>query len=303
MCLIARSAMDPRLVMRSMLAATLIFVATASSAQAQMSGTATVAGVKPKPVTTIPIRPALQTPADTANAMAQAERQAIQSDLAWVGQYNGAISGEVGERMVAAIKEFQKERGGKPTGVLNPQERGALAETARRRQDNVGWKIVTDAGSGVRLGIPTKLVPQQSSDANGARWNSSTGTIQIQLARRKESNPTAAKIAEKEKKEPTGRAVDYSVVKPDFFVLSGMQGLKKFYVRGTFRGDEVRILTIAYDQATEGTVEPVVIAMSSAFDPFPSGSGPAPRKNVEYGTGVVVSQDGAIVADREITDG
>jgi hypothetical protein len=50
-------------------------------------------------------------------------------------------------------------------------------------------------------------------------------------------------------------------------------------------------------------VEPVVIAMSSAFNPFPSGTGPPPRKTVEYGTGVVVSDDGAIVADREITDG
>jgi hypothetical protein len=47
----------------------------------------------------------------------------------------------------------------------------------------------------------------------------------------------------------------------------------------------------------------VVIAMSSAFNPFPAGTGPPPRKTVEYGTGVVVSEDGAIVADREITDG
>jgi len=292
--------------MRSMLTATLIFVAAGASAQAQMSGTAAVTGVKPKPVTTVPIRPALQTPADTANAMAQAERQAIQSDLAWVGQYNGAIAGEVSERMVAAIKEFQKSRGGKPTGVLNPQERGVLAETAKRRQDNVGWKIVTDTGTGARLGVPTKLVPQQSSDANGAKWSSSTGTIQIQLARRKEANPTTAKLADQEKKEPAGRKVDYSVVKPDFFVLSGMQGLKKFYVRGQFKDSEVRILTILYDQATEGTVEPVVIAMSSAFNPFPVGAqigGPPPRKPVEYGTGIVVSDDGAIVADRQITDG
>src|SRR5260221_6984943 len=202
--------------------------------------------------------------------MALAERQAIQSDLAWVGQYNGAITGEVSERMVAAIKEFQKERGGKQTGVLNPQERGVLAETAKRRQDNVGWKIVTDAGSGVRLGIPSKLVPQQSSDANGARWSSSTGTIQIQLSRRKEANPTTAKLAEKEKKEPAGRAVDYTVVKPDFFVLSGLQGLKKFYVPGTFKGARARIHTTLRDQATENTVEPIVIAMSSAFNPFPS---------------------------------
>ena len=145
-----------------------------------------------------------------------------------------------------------------------------LAETAKRRQENVGWKIVTDPGSGVRLGVPTKLVPQQSSDANGAKWSSATGTIQVLLARRKEANPTSAKLAERERKEPAGRNIDYTVVKPDFFVLSGLQGLKKFYVRGTFKGDEVRILTILYDQATEDTVEPVVIAMSSAFNPFPT---------------------------------
>jgi peptidoglycan hydrolase-like protein with peptidoglycan-binding domain len=289
--------------MRSAIAATVVIVASAVSAQAQ---TGAVAGVKPKPVTTVPIRPALQTPADTANAMAQAERQAIQSDLAWAGHYNGAINGEVSDRMVAAIKEFQKERGGKQTGVLNPQERGVLAEAAKKRQDNAGWKIVFDAGTGVRLGVPTKLVPQQSSDANGAKWSSTTGTIQIQMARRKEASPTTAKLAEREKKEPAGRKIEYSVVKPDFFVLSGMQGLKKFYVRGQFRDSEVRILTILYDQATEGTMEPVVIAMSSAFNPFPNGAlagGPPPRKTVEYGTGVVVTDDGAIVTDRWVADG
>ncbi len=259
-----------------------------------------------KPVATVPVRPALQTPADTANAMAQSERLALQSDLAWVGEYNGAITGEVSERMVKAIKEFQKLRGGKQTGVLNPQERAVLAETAHRRQESVGWKIVTESVSGARLGIPTKLVPQQASDAGGSKWSSPTGTVQIALTRRKEANPTTAKLAEREKKDPPGRKVDYTVVKPDFFVLSGLQGLKKFYLRGTFKGDEVRILTVLYDQAMENTVEPVVIAMSSAFNAFPASAqagGPPPRRSVDYGTGVVVSEDGAILADREVTDG
>ena len=293
--------------MRSVLSATLMITAlglAASDARAQLTPPAT-AGAKAKPVATIPIRPALQKPEETANGMGQAERLALQSDLAWVGQYNGAITGDVSERMVNAIKEFQKGRGAKPTGVLNPQERGLVADTARKKQESVGWKIVTDPGTGVRLGIPTKLVLQQASDANGTKWTSPTGTIQIQLARRKEAGPVTAKLAEREKKEP-GRSIDYTVVKPDFFVLSGLQGLKKFYLRGTFRGDEVRILTILYDQATENTVEPVVIAMSSAFNAFPAAvqvAGPPPRKTVEYGTGVVVSDDGAIIADRQITDG
>ena len=292
--------------MRSALSATLMIAAlgfAASDARAQMTPPSTV-GAKPKPVTTVPIRPALQRPEETASAMGQVERLALQSDLAWVGQYNGAITGDISERMVNAIKEFQKGRGGKPTGVLNPQERGVLADTAKRKQESVGWKIAVDPGTGVRLGIPTKLVPQQASDANGTKWTSSTGTVQVQLARRKEANPTTAKLAEREKKEP-GRTIDYTVVKPDFFVLSGLQGLKKFYMRGTFKGDEVRILTILYDQATENTVEPVVIAMSSAFNAFPAAqiAAPPPRKTVEYGTGVVIGDDGAIIADRQITDG
>jgi peptidoglycan hydrolase-like protein with peptidoglycan-binding domain len=291
--------------MRSWLAATLMFMTAGGSAQAQMTAPST-AGTKPKAVATVPIRPpALQTPTDTANAMGQAERLALQSDLAWVGEYNGAITGDVSERMVAAIKEYQKAKGGKQTGVLNPQERSVLAETARRRQENVGWRLVTDPVTGSKLGIPTKLVPQQTSDADGTKWTSPTGTIQVLLNRRKEAGPTTAKLADEEKKNPPGRKVDYTVVKPDFFVLSGMQGLKKFYLRGQIKGDEVRILTILYDQATEGTMEPVVIAMSSAFTPFPNGpqAGPPPRKSVEYGTGIVVSEDGAIVTDRQVVDG
>ena len=72
--------------MRSWLAATLMFMTAGGSAEAQMTAPST-AGTKPKAVATVPIRPpGLQTPTDTANAMAQGERLALQSDLAWVGQ-------------------------------------------------------------------------------------------------------------------------------------------------------------------------------------------------------------------------
>ena len=40
------------------------------------------------------------------------------SFLAWVGEYNGAITGDVSERMVAAIKEYQKNKGGKQTVLM-----------------------------------------------------------------------------------------------------------------------------------------------------------------------------------------
>ena len=290
--------------MRALLAATLIF-ATSAGAYAQRAtppfpGTTQRPGITPG----TPVRPAPPTPPKPTDAKARAERLSLQSDLAWVGQYNGAINGELNDRFVNSIKEYQKAAGGRPTGVLNPQERGLLAGAARKAQELVGWKIVTEPTTGARLGIPGKLVPQVSTDANGSKWRSPTGTVQVILSRQREANPTTAMLAEREKKAPAGRRVDYTVVKPDFFVLSGLQGLKKFYVRGTFQGDEVRIMTVLYDQATENMVDPVVIAMSSAFDAFPAGvQAPAPRKTVEYGTGVVASEDGTIVTDRAITDG
>src|SRR4029450_10195334 len=129
--------------------------------------------IVPKPVATVPIKPAApQTPADTVKAMAQAERTAIQSDLACVGAYNGAINGEVSERMINAIKAYQKDLNAKQTGVLNPQERTTLAAAARKLQNDVGWKVAQDPINGIRLGVPTKLVPQMSSiaPATGSKW-------------------------------------------------------------------------------------------------------------------------------------
>src|SRR6202035_2767519 len=96
MCLIDPTSMTPRLLMRSMLASTLIFVAAGTSATAQMTAPST-AGSKPKPVTTVPIRPALQTPADTANAMAQAERLALQVEPADRRDPDPAVAAQAGQ--------------------------------------------------------------------------------------------------------------------------------------------------------------------------------------------------------------
>jgi hypothetical protein len=285
--------------MRATTAAALMIVATTMYAQAQSGGTVGRAKSKPEAVVALP--PA-QTPADTVRAMAPAALQALQSDLAWTGHYNGLINGEVSDRLIAAIKAFQKDRGGKQTGVLNPQERGVLAVAARKARTSVGWKIATDAATGVRLGLPTRLVPQQSSEGDGTKWSSSTGTIQILVTRRKEAGLTTARLADHERRQPPGRKITYSAVKPDVFVLSGTQGLKKFYMRGQLRDSEARILTILYDQATEGVMEPVVIAMSSAFDAFPANA-PPPRKMVEYASGVTVSSDGVIITGHDATDG
>ena len=230
------------------------------------------------------------------------ERIAIQNDLVWTGDYNGGINGEFGERAIAAVKAFQKRNGAKETGVLNQPERAALAAAAKPKQDNVGWRMVQDMVTGARLGIPGKLMPNTQVSGGVSKWSSSRGEYQAETFRILAPGTTLGPIFERMKTEPAGRKTEYSVLRPDFFVISGLQNLKKFYVRAQLRGDEVRGFTVMYDQAMAGIMEPVVVAMSSAYVAFPGGNAPAPRRKVEYASGVAVGA-GHILTSREALDG
>jgi S1-C subfamily serine protease len=245
-------------------------------------------------------------PRDTS--IAAADRIAIQFDLAWTGDYNGLVNGEANDKTTAAIKAFQRTRKFKETGVLNTQERALLAASAKAKQAQVGWTMVDDAVTGARLGIPSKHVQNKSQGKTGTRWSSAQGQVQVETFRIRDPGTTLTSVYEHQRKEPSTRKLEVNFVRPDFFILSGMQNLKKFYVRAEAKDGEVRGMTVLYDQATEPIMDPVVVVMSSAFTPFPGVAGvaqigPAPKRKVEYGTGIVVSTAGHILTDRQLTDG
>jgi hypothetical protein len=202
-------------------------------------------------------------------AMPEAERRAIQADLTWTGDYNGLIESDFGDNAVAAVKAFQQRNGGKETGILNPDERAKLAESARAKQQNADWRLVTDSATGARLGLPEKFVPQTEPGGSGTRWHSSRGEVKVETFRA--TGTTLAAAYDQARKQPANREVDYHVLKPDVFVVSGMQGgVKKFYVRGEVKDDEVRGVIILYDKAMEGIFDHIAVAMSNAFVGFPS---------------------------------
>jgi len=262
-----------------------------------------------------PAPPAAGAPAgparDSASPTAAAQRLAIQFDLAWAGDYNGLINGELNDKTTAAIKTFQRNRKFKETGVLNTQERALLAALAKAKLAQVGWTMVEDSVTGARLGIPAKQVPNRSHGKTGTRWSSPQGQVQVETFRIRDPGTTLASVYEQQKKEPSTRKLEVNLLRPDFFILSGMQNLKRFYVRAEFKDGEVRGMTVLYDQATENIMDPVAVVMSSAFTAFPGVTGTAglaqigapPRRKVEYGTGIVVSAAGHVLTDRQVIDG
>jgi hypothetical protein len=240
---------------------------------------------------------------DVFAGIPQGERAKIQAALLWSGDYTGAASGE--DPMLTAIKNFQKRHKTKITGTLTESERAALIADAKSHEDEFGWNVVVDPATGVRIGLPTKLVPVAHDAARGTRWSSAHGEVQVETFRVKDPAVTLAALFEKEKKEPGNRKIETSVLRDDGFFISGMQGLKLFSVRAKLHDGEIRGFTMMYDQMMEGIVAPVMVAMASAFSPFPERSAPyaALTKSVEYGTGLVVSPQGHIVTDLKLTQG
>src|SRR6185437_3955434 len=229
------------------------------------------------------------------------EQLAIQSALLWAGDYTG--TGESGDdAMLTAVKNFQKRKKYKITGTLTDAERAELVAAAKSHDDQVGWRVVIDPATGIRIGLPTKMVPHARPDGSGTRWSSTHGDVQVATFRIKNAN--FAKLFEDEKKK-LSRSVEYSVLRGDTFFVSGLQGLKKFSVRAQMRDGEIRGFTMLFDQMMETIVSPVMVAMASAFAPFPARSAPiaALARQVEYGTGLIVSADGSIVTDRRNTQG
>jgi len=166
----------------------------------------------------------------------------------------------------------------------------------------MGWRIIDDPATGSRLGLPSALVPKIAQARMGSRWTSAHGQIDVETFRLHEA--ALAALFDDEKKN-RHRAVEHSALKPDSFVISGMQGLKRFVERVQASGSELRGITIMFDQATENMMAPVAAAMADTFQGFPDpNAGPPPglRRSVDYGTGVVVSDRGYLLTAAPVVD-
>ncbi|MEJ2378626.1 MAG: serine protease [Pseudolabrys sp.] len=230
------------------------------------------------------------------------ERLKIRAALYWHGDFDKAEPEE--DPAEAAIKSFQKRNREKVTGVLTEDQRKELIAANERYRREYGWRVVVDPATGIRIGLPTRLVPDAHDAPHGTRWSSPHDAVQIETFRLKGPKTDLAELYRQERRRDH-REVEKSNLDDDGFFIRGMQGLKDFAVRAKLRDGEVRGFTILYDQMMETIVEPVMVAMASAFAPFPEQPLPlaALSRRVEYGTGLIVSADGDIVTARRAVRG
>jgi hypothetical protein len=285
------------------LAGALVFTPQAHAKPAKAAGGAhTSAPAKPAAKAAAELNTRSAAPPGAETGVSDAQRLAIQADLVWLFNYGEMGAEEINAHLLDQIKAFQRRNGGKDTGVLSEAERAALAVAARPKQAAAGWRMIDDTATGARLGVPEKLVPKTSLIRMGTRWSSAGGQVVIETFRLHEASLSA--LFDQDKRVAR-REIGSSNLGPNSFVITGQQGLKKFVERAQSSGGEVRGVTMLYDQAIEGVMAPVALAVSDTFDGFPDPAVPplaGRTRGVEYATAIVVSSSGALLTTAQATD-
>ncbi|MFL5035878.1 MAG: peptidoglycan-binding protein, partial [Microvirga sp.] len=216
-------------------------------------------------------------------ALPEAERKAIQEALVWTGDHNGVTSGGFGRRTFEAIVAYQKRGGLKPDGTLDAKERAALEAAAKKLKDGAKFAVVTDAKTGIAIGIPQAVLPKRDVNPNGgSRWQSPDGKITLDTRAFKDGETDLPALYERTLAiQSPGRQVAYKVLRPDFFVVSGETATGKFYTRYASGPGGIRGFSLGYDKAAAKAFDRAVIAIANSFTPCPeaasaAATGPAP---------------------------
>lgn len=208
-------------------------------------------------------------------ALPLAERRAIQRDLVWVGGFAGASSGDFGPLTFAALKRFETSERLKIDGQLTGTEREVLAKAAQAARAASGFAVQSDKLSGMKIGVPTKLLTKRSVASSGHdRWQDAGDRITFDFTTGKPEDTLESLFEKGTDTRAAGRKITYKLLRPDFFVISGETTSGKFYRRLEKGADgKLRGFALGYDKSVAATLDPLVIAMASTFEAVPGAGG------------------------------
>jgi len=210
-------------------------------------------------------------------ALADKDRKALQDALIWTGDYSGVADGTFGRQTFAAIAAYQRRAQQPPNGILTLQARAALVAAAQQARKAAGFSLVDDAETGIRIGIPTKILPKRSANpSGGGRWQSADDRVTLDT---RSALPDATLQTLYDRSiavQSPGRVVSYKVLRPDFFVVAGETAGGKFYTRYDSGPEGLRGFSIGYDKAVAPQFDRLVVAIANSFTPFPAQATPAP---------------------------
>lgn len=208
-------------------------------------------------------------------AMAEADRKAVQDALGWLGLYNGAVDGAFGKRTRDSIVAYQSRVGATADGLLSAAQFAALKAAAQDARAAVGFELVDERRSGVRLGAPLKILEKIAMVDGSVVMKKADGSVTLAMqARIGEDADLVAQYA-KRTAAASGRKVTYKAIKADqFFVVAGEEAGRKFYSRFAAApadwpdGRSLRGFTFSYPISQAADLDKVALGIANTFEPF-----------------------------------
>ncbi len=208
-------------------------------------------------------------------AMPEADRKAVQDALGWLGLYNGAVDGAFGKRTRDSILAYQGSVDATADGVVSAAQLAALKAAAETARAAVGFELVDERRSGVRIGAPLKILDGLAMIGGDVAIEKADGAVTLALQYRSGENIDLAALYAKLAADANGRKVTYKAMKADeFFVVAGEEAGRKFYSRFAKApadwpdGPSLRGFTFSYANALAADFDKVALAIANSFEPF-----------------------------------
>jgi len=217
-------------------------------------------------------------------ALSEADRKAVQDALGWLGLYNGVVDGAFGKRTRDSIIAYQQKVGALQDGIVSPTELAALKAAAEKAKAAVGFAVIDDPTTGIRIGAPMKILDKHTLRAGDPHYSNADDTVTLDLGAPKGADANLQTIYAFLSADATGRKVVYKAIKADaFFVVTGEEAGKKFYARfnqgaaGAPEAGLLRGFRFAYPLARAAEFDRIALAVANSFDPFGSLQGAQPK--------------------------
>ena len=241
-----------------------------------------IAAPAPSPASPSAPDPAFEASKRAFEALPEDQRKAVQDALMWTGLYHGALDGAFGKGTREALIAFETREKINADAIVDQGEFARLAAAAKKAKEAVRFSTVTDDLTGVRFGLPLKLLTRRSVSRGGTRFASVDDGTVVETQVMREGDIDIAKLFERLKADGPDRKVTYKASRADWFVVSGEAGDKRFYTRiaqGTGpKGAELRGYTLTYP-ASAPDFERISIAIANSFEPFPGAPAVAEKPN------------------------
>lgn len=260
--------------MRIVAALKMAAVAAALAGASVLAAAAAVAQAPASPPTIASADPAYAAAQSAFEALPEADRRAVQDALVWTGDYKGIVDGHFGKGTRDSIAAFAQHMHLPANGTLDDKARAGLIATAAKAKQAAAFTPTSDGRSGVRIGVPVKLLPKKSDLKAGTRYAAADGTAALETTTATASDTDLPAMFDRLTAAIPGRRVIYKVLRPDFLVVSGTIASATFYTRVARGGVDgaalLRGYTLTYPSALKPQFDVISIAVANTFDPFPA---------------------------------